>query len=221
MRAIEERTVSRVDPPEQLPPQRETLQGGPPRTRLLDGLTPAWRHRGVILAAFAFGVISGGGAVWWNDRPPKEVGAPSPPAATAGTEVRLVLSGVVASRPSDRSGTVGAAPLRVDGVLLHGSGSGSATVTRIHRPGNSLAIRVPALPVRLAVEHSSERIRLQILPRDCELATQWTPSAQPFTLTWKDDHGDVHVDVGGDYDPSMALALIRYRDAVCGNPGTR
>ncbi len=218
------RIVSRVvDPPEQLPPQRETLQGGPTRTPLLDRLTPAWRHRGVILTAFAFGVISGGGAVWWwNDRPPKEVRAPSPPAAAAGTEVRLVLSGVGApTRPNDRNGTVGAAPLRIDGVLLHDRGTGSATVTRIHRPGKSLAIRVPALPVRLSVNHSFERIRLQIFPRDCGLATQWTPSAQPFTLTWKDAHGDVHVDIGGDHDASMELILIRYLDAVCGNPGTR
>ena len=75
---------SRVDPPEQLPaPQRETLQGGPDRTPLLDRLTPAWRHRGVVLIAFVFGVISGGGAVWWwNDRPPNEARAPSPPAAS-------------------------------------------------------------------------------------------------------------------------------------------
>ena len=115
----------------------------------------------------------------------------------------------------------GTAPLRIDGALLHGRGTGTATVTRIHRPGKSLAIRVPALPVRLSVNHSFERIRLQILPRDCGLATQWTPSAQPFTLTWKDDHGDVHVDIGGDHDASMELTLIRYLDAVCGNPGTR
>ena len=216
------RIVSRVDPPAQLPPQRELLRGGPTRTPLLDRLTPAWRHRGVILVAFAFGVIGGGGAVWWwNDRPPEEVRAPSPPAA-ASTEVRLVLNGVVSPiRPNVRNGTVGAAPLRIDGVLLHGRGTGSATVTKIHRPGRSLAIRVPALPVRLSVNHSFERIRLRIFPRDCGLATEWTPSAQPFTLTWKDARGDVHDDIGGDHDASMELMLIRYFDAVCGNPGTR
>jgi len=216
------RIVSRVVPPEQLPPQLETLQGGPTRTPLLDRLTPAWRHRGVILTAFAFGVISGGGAIgWWNDDPPpKEVRAPSPSAA-AGNEVRLVLSGIVApAQPNDRN-DIGAAPLRIDGVLLHGRGTGSATVTRIHRPGESLAIRVPALPIRLSANHSYERIRLQILPRDCRLATQWTPSSQPFTLTWEDDHGDVHVNIGGDHDASMELTLIGYLEAACGNSGTR
>lgn len=147
-----------------------------------------------------------------------EVRAPIPPAA-ASTEVRLVLSGVVApTRPHDRNGAAGAAPLRIDGVLLHGRGTGSATVTKIHRPGKSLAIRVPALPVRLSVNRSFERIRLQIFPRDCGRATEWTPSAQPFTLTWRDDDGDVHVDIGGDHDASMEVILIRYLDAVCREP---
>ena len=217
------RIVPRVEPQKPLPPDRETLQGGPTRAPLLDRLTPALRHRGLILVAFALGVLSGSGAVWWwNDRPPEEPPAPSPPAAATSTEVRLVLGGrVIPPRPNARLGTGGAAPLRIDGVLLHGRGPGSATVTRIHRPGNSFAIRVPALPVRLSVNHSFERIRLQISPRDCRLATQWTPSAQPFTLTWKDDDGDVHVDIGGDHDASLEVILIRYLDAVCSDPGTR
>jgi hypothetical protein len=183
---------------------------------------PALRHRGAVLIAFVLGVIGGGGAAWWsNDRPPEEARAPSPPAA-AGTDVRLVLSGVVApTRPNDRNGTAEDGPLRIDGALLHDRGTATATVTRIHRPGGSLAIRVPALPVRLSAYHSFERIRLQITPRDCGLAAQWTPSAQPFTLTWQDDHGNVHVDIGGDHDASMELTFIRYLDAVCGNPATR
>ena len=28
-------------------------------------------------------------------------------------------------------------------------------------------------------------------------------------------------DIGGDHDASMELILIRYLDAVCGNPGSR
>ena len=77
----------------------------------------------VVLIAFVFGVIGGGGAAWWwNDRSPEEAEAPSPPAA-AGTDVRLVLSGVVApTQPNDRNGTVGDDPLRIDGALLHSRG---------------------------------------------------------------------------------------------------
>ena len=212
-----------VVPPERLAAaEREALWGGPTRTPLLDRLTPTWRRRGVVLIAFLFGVIGGGGAAWWwNDRPSKEVREASPPTA-AGIDVRLVLSGVVRStRPNDRNSAVGGGPLRIDGALLHSRGDGTATVTRIHRPGGSLAIRVPALPVGLSVNHSFERIRLQITPRDCGLATQWTPSSQPFTLTWQDEDGDVHVDLGGDHDASMELTLIRYLNAVCGNPATR
>ena len=122
---------------------------------------------------------------------------------------------MASTRTSDRNGTLVAAPLRIDAVLLHGRGSGSATVSRIHRPGNSLSIRAPALPVRLSVNHSFERIRLHISAQDCPMASQWTPSAQPFTLTWRDDHGDVHTGIGGDHDAAMELALIRYLDAVC------
>jgi len=187
---------------------------------LPDRLTPAWRHRGIIVVAFVFGVVSGGGAVyWWKDRPSEEV--QSPP-TVADTSVRLVLSRVVvAPRPNERNGNNGARPLQVDGALLHSRGTGTATVTKIHRPGGALAIRVSALPVRLSVNQSFERIRLQITPRDCVLATEWTPSAQPFTLSWQDEHGDVHVDIGGDHDWSMELSLIRYFDAVCGDPPTQ
>jgi hypothetical protein len=212
-----------VDPSERLPArEREVLRSGPTRAPLLDRLTPAWRRRGVVLIAFVLGVIGGGGAAWWlDDQLPREVGAPSPPAA-AGAEVRLVLSGVVApTQPNDRNGTVGNHPLRIDGVLLHSGGPGIATVTSIHRASGSLAIRVPALPVRLSVNHSFERVLLKITPRDCGLAAEWTPSAQPFTLTWQDGLGNIHMHTGGEHDASMELALIRYFDVVCGNQDTR
>jgi hypothetical protein len=68
------------------------------------------------------------------------------------------------------------------------------------------------------VNHSFERIRMKISARDCGLAAEWTPSAQPFILTWQDDHGAIHTDTGGDHDASMELALIRYFDAVCDKP---
>lgn len=172
--------------------------------------------------AFLLGVMGGGGAAWWwDDRSSREARAPSP-TAPAGAEVRLVLSRVVApTPPNDRNGTIGTDPLRIDAVLLHSRGPGITTVTRIHRPGGSLAIRAPALPVELSVNHSFERIRLEITPRDCGFAAEWTPSAQPFTLTWQDDRGDIHMDTGGDHDASMELALIRYLDAVCGDGATR
>ena len=62
---------------------------------------------------------------------------------------------------------------------------------------------------------------MEIRHRDCALATEWTPSSQPFTLTWQDDHGDVHMDIGGDHDASMELTLLGYLDAVCENSATR
>jgi hypothetical protein len=172
--------------------------------------------------ALALGVVGGGGAAWWLDGwSPRDARAPSPPAA-AGTEVRLVLSGVVAStQPNGRNRTGANDPLLIDAVLLHGRGPGTATVARIHRSGGSLAMRAPALPVKLSVNHSFERIRLKITPRYCGLAAEWTPSAQPFTLTWQDDHGDIHMDTAGDHDASMELELIRYFDLVCGNQAAR
>jgi hypothetical protein len=196
--------------------QRETLQGGRPPTRLVARLTPAWRYCGFIALALVLGVITGGGAVlWWKDRPHDQLRSPP---AVAENSVRLVLNGVAARTPSNaESGTTGARPLRIDGALLHSRGTGTATVTRIHRPGGALVIRVRALPVTLSVDQSFERVRLQITPGDCALATQWTPSAQPFMLTWQDDRGDVHMQLAGDHDAPMELSLISYLDAACGN----
>ena len=212
-----------MDPSDQLPsPAREILRIDPTRAPLLDRLTPTWRRRGVVLIAFVLGVIAGGGAAWWLDgRSPRDARAPSSPTA-AGIEVRLVLSGIVApTQPKGRNGTGGNDPLLIDALLLHGRGPGIATVTRIHRAGGSLAIRASALPIRLSVNHSFERVRLKITARDCGLAAEWTPSAQPFTLTWQDDHGDIHMDTGGDHDAAMELDLIRYFDVVCGNQPAR
>lgn len=205
--------------------QRETLQGGPPRAPLFDRLTPAWRYRGVIAMALVLGFITGGGAVlWWKDRPADQLRSPplaeelqsSPPVAE--NSVRLGLSGVAPrARSNAENGTFDARPLRIDGALLHSRGTGTATVTRIYRPGGGLVIRVRALPVTLSVNHSFERVRLQITPGDCALATQWTPSALPFMLTWQDDRGEVHTQLGGDHDASMESSLTSYLDAACGN----
>ena len=203
--------------------RRETLLGGPPRSPHFDRLPRVWRYRAVIALALVVGVIAGGGAVWWwKDRPP------SPPEDAHGlrssprdaeNDVRLVLSGVA---PPDRSqpanGALGTRPLRIDGALLHSRGAGTATVTRIYRPGGGLVVRVRALPVTLSVNHSFERVRLRITPGDCTLATEWTPSSQPFMVDWRDDREEVHRQLVGDHDPPMELALTRYLDAACALP---
>ncbi|QZY28950.1 hypothetical protein [Nocardioides coralli] len=189
-------------------PQGEMLEGGPPRPPLLDRIPARWRLRGVIAAVFVVGTLLGGSVMLWAQDDPA-VEQPAPPAPSAVNDVRLVLSDTAS--PPDGEG-----PLRVDAVLLHSRGSGTATVTRIHRPGRALDIRVPELPVELSVNDSFERVRLFISPRHCELATRWTPSAQPLALTWRDQRGVVHQDLSGDHDATMELALIRHMDAACG-----
>ena len=208
-----------MDPSDQ-PPDREVLVGGPARASLLDSVPPAWRRRGALVVAAALGVVVGvGTTLSWQD-PPSEEPLERTPTIVADHDVRLVLVRVVAPpRPPQATRTSDEAPLRLDGVLLHGRGPGSATVARIHRPGTSLAIRVPALPVGLSVDQSAERVLLELTPRDCGLATEWTPSARPFTITWQDELGDVRTDLGGEHEASLELAMIRYLDAVCGNEG--
>lgn len=200
--------------------ERETFAGGPARESMLDRLTTMWRRRVVVLLAVVCGVIGGGGMVWWwHDRSSGESPIPSR-TSSAGQDVRLILTGVESrSAGKHRSGVAADGSLWLDAVLLHGRGPGTATVTRVHRPGRSIAVRVPELPVRLSVNHSFERVRLQLTPNNCRLATTWTPSSQPFTLTWRDDGDDVQQDVGGDHDSAMELTLIRYFDAACRSGG--
>ena len=216
------RIVFQVDPSEpHRGTEREVLQVGATRTPLLERLAPRWRLGGVALGALVLGVIGGGGAAWWwNEQRPPETRAATGPAA-AGTEVRLILSRVATlTRPEERLGAVGNYPLRIDAVLLHSRGPGTATVTRIHRPGTSIAIRAEELPVALSANRSFERVRLEVTPRDCRLATEWTPSSQPFTLTWRDEQGDVHTDTGGDHDASLEVRMLEYFDRVCGSAAT-
>ncbi len=198
-------------------PEREVVEGGPSRAPLTDRVPQVWRRRGVVLLALVLGALAGAGAArWWDDRSPGEGPEPSREAA-AGSQVRLVLHGVVPPAPQGPTdGVRRNAALWLDAVLLHGRGPGTATVTRIHRPGGSVAIVVPDLPVRLSVNHSFQRVRLRLRPRDCRLATEWTPSAQPFVLTWRDAEGVVHGELGGDHDAALELALIDHLNAVCG-----
>jgi hypothetical protein len=190
---------------------RETLELGSPRG-LNEKLHPALRRRGAVLVSVAVGVVVGAGAVLgWNDqygdRPSAEQRVAS---AAAKTQVSLVLGGVSPGTPRNRF-------LSIDAVLLHDRGPGSATVRRIHRPGTSLSIRVPDLPVTLTANHPYERVLVRLAPRDCALATEWTPSARPLTLTWEDEHGISRSGIGGDHDAPLELSLIQHMNAVCGD----
>lgn len=202
------------------PPPRgeEMLQVGSDRASWLDRLPPVWRQRARLLAACAVGVACGAGvASWWTDQrfdPPSAVAEDQGSGATRqAPDVRLVLTGV-------RSGAdAGDGPLTIDGVLLHGRGSGTATVTDISRPGRAIDIRTPALPVTLSVNRSFERIRLRLSPRDCALATEWTPSSQPFAVTWEDQAGVTRSELGGDHDAALEIAMTGYLDVACDDVG--
>lgn len=203
--------------PRSEPSDPEILQRSPGGTWPFGRLSPAWRRRGLVLATWLVGVLSGAGVVWWWDGgAEQQVGGAPTRSATAlgGQEVRLVLTRAGALRRDSRQ-TGGAAYLRVDGALLYDGRAGDVTVRRIYRPGGGLLVRVPRLPVVLSANRAYEPIRLQIAPGDCRLATEWTPSAQPLTLTWRDEQGRVQRSSGGDHDPVMELTLIRWLDDAC------
>ena len=194
--------------------EQETLELGSPRG--LQQMHPAWRRRGAVLLLVAVGVVAGAGAVLgWNDqyddRPSETQRAAS---AAAQSSVRLVLGRVSSGAPRDRY-------VSIDAVLLHDRGPGTATVKRIHRPGTSLSIRVPDLPVTLSTNHPYERVQVRLAPRNCVLATEWTPSARPLTLSWEDQHGHSRSAISGDHDAPIELSLIRHMSAVCGDPSVR
>ena len=154
---------------------------------------------------------------WWGDRQaddprdPSETRAASTSGST-GKEVRLVLTSVREASPP-RGRRDGA--LVIDAALLHGRGAGSATVTQINRPGRAIDIHTRALPLTLSVNRSFVRTQLRITPRDCALATLWTPSSQPFEITWEDERGEIHTDLGGDHDAAWEVAIIGFLNAAC------
>jgi hypothetical protein len=191
--------------------EQEILDLGSPRG-LSSKLHRTWRRRGAVVLSVAVGVAAGAlAALTWKDRYDDRPSESQPSALAAGQPpVRLVLGGV-SGAPRDRY-------LSIEAVLLHDRGAGTATVRRIHRPGTSLSIRVPDLPVTLSANHPYERVHVRIAPRDCVLATQWTPSAQPLTLSWEDERGTLRSGIGGDHDASVELSLIRHMSAVCDDP---
>jgi hypothetical protein len=189
--------------------ERETLELGATRGQ---GWTwrRNWRGRSAVVLSVAVGVAAGAVAVLAlddHDHPPER----ERPAAAARSPVRLVLSGVSSGARRGRY-------LAIDAVLLHDGGAGAATVRRIHRPGTSLSIRVPDLPVTLSANHPYERVRVHLAPRSCVLATEWTPSARPLTLSWEDEHGTRRSGLGGDHDSLIELSLIGHMSAVCDHP---
>lgn len=171
-----------------------------------------WRCRSAVVLSVAVGAAVGAAAVLaWNDRYVERPSERERSAAAVQAPVRLVLSGVSPGAPRGRY-------LSIDAVLLHDRGPGTATVSRIHRPGTSLSIRVTDLPVTLSANHPYERVRVRFAPRDCVLATEWTPSARPLTLSWQDEHGVRRSGLGGDHDAPIELSLIRHMSEVCDDP---
>ena len=111
-------------------------------------------------------------------------------------------------------------PLQVDSAFLL-SGGLTSTVSTISTLDPSLDVRAPALPVTVSPTARFQSVKLKIIVRDCKAATRWAPVDRPFTITWRDEYGMEHLDQAGDFDRSMARSLIRYIDAVCGNPLVR
>jgi hypothetical protein len=171
-----------------------------------------WRQHAAAFLAFVLGVAAGGGAVlWWQARP-----AP-PPFRADEHAVELVLFEAVPPRTHRSGWESESSPLHVDSAFLL-SGAVTSTVITISNPDHSLDVRAPALPVTVSPTARFQSVTLKIIVRDCKAATRWTPVNRPFTITWRDEYGQGHLDRVGDFDRAMASSLIRYIDAVCGNP---
>ena len=141
--------------------------------------------------------------LWWQDRPEPE------PVRVDEHAVELVLFDVVS----------GSSPLQVGGALLL-SGGVTSTVVEIGALERSLEVRTRDLPVTVSATDRFRSVTLGIIVRDCEAATRWVPGERPFTVRWRDEFGEVHLDRAGDFDRSMAGTLVRYVDAACANPPT-
>jgi hypothetical protein len=134
--------------------------------------------------------------------------------------VELLLFRAVPPRTHPRGSAFRISPLEVDSTLLL-SGAVTSTVLRISNPDDSLDVRAPALPVTVSPAARFQPLDLKINVRDCNAATRWTPVDRPFTITWRDEYGKVHLDRAGDIDRSIAGSLVRYIDAVCSGPRDR
>jgi hypothetical protein len=96
----------------------------------------------------------------------------------------------------------------------------TSTVLEIGALERSLEVRARDLPVTVSSTDRFQSVSLGIIVRDCEAATRWVPGDRPFTVRWRDEFGEVHLDRAGDFDRSLASSLVRYVDAACANPPT-
>jgi len=184
----------------------ETLQAGPSRPPLFPSLPARWRQRAAAPVALVLGVVAGAGTVlWWQLEP-----APTPFRADE-HDVELILFEAVRN-PGGTGSEAG--PLRIDGALLL-SGTVASTVSRIETTAPSLDVRAPTLPVTVSPTDRFRSVELWISVRDCETATSWAPTDRPFTIAWRDEFDMAHTDRAGDFDRTIANALLRYIDEVC------
>lgn len=143
--------------------------------------------------------------------------APPGPAAFHVDEhaVELMLLDVVPPPTHPSGGGSEDRPLQVDSALFL-AGAATSTVLGVKNLDRSLDVRAPALPLTVSPTARFQSVDLEIVVRDCKAASRWTPVDQPFTITWRDEDGRRHLDRAGDFDTSMASALMRYIDAACG-----
>ncbi|MBD8869900.1 hypothetical protein [Nocardioides donggukensis] len=193
-------------------PLHETLQGGPSGPASIDPFGAATRRVAVLATVFTCGALAGAaGAGAYVSESQYEDRTPASRAS-----VQLVITGVADhSRAEPMKADAQKRALWLDGVLMYMGERGAAIVTRVHRPGRSLRIRVPDLPVSLTAGDPPKQVQIRIAPRDCELASMWTPSARPFRLTWRAADGDWRTDPVGDHNASVEVTLIAHMDSVC------
>jgi hypothetical protein len=190
----------------------ETLQVGPSRPPLFQNVRTRWREPAGTFLAFVLGVAVGvGGVLWWQARP-----APTPVRADEHA-VELMLLDAVPPPTHSNGRTSGTSPLHVESAFFL-SGAVTSTVSEINNPDHSVAVRAPDLPVTVSPGARFRALDLEITVRDCKAATRWTPADRPFTITWRDEYGKVHLDRAGDFDRALARSLTRYIDAVCAGP---
>lgn len=195
------------------------MQVGPSRptffarvsTKLSEKIPTRWRAPSAAILAFVLGVAVGGGAGlwWWQSRPA------SPPARVDEHKVEPVLfEALPPQSPVGRGSEIIA--LHVEGaVLLSGVVTSTVlTVGALH----GLDVRAPALPAKVSPTSRFHAVTLEIVVRDCAAATRWAPDDRPFTISWQDEYGKVHLDRAGDFDSSMSDLLTQYVDAACGKP---
>jgi len=193
----------------------ETLRVGPSRPSLVTRIPAKWGHLAVVFLAFLLGVaVCGGAVLWWQDRPTP------PPIRVDEHAVEIVLFDAVPPQVHQGARISDVSPLHVDGALLL-SGGVTSTVFEIGALNRSLDVRAPELPLTVSPTGRFQAVTLRVFVRDCRAATQWAPGDRPFTIEWRDEYGEAHVDRAGDFGRSVAVSLTRYVDSVCTKPFSR